>query len=242
MDNFFLKNSNVIPQDSGAFDAEMAYHELRKEVEMLKNKEGTERFSTLDKQDEIKEIIQDSIQSIVWDDFFYISAADPAGSAISSGGAYSDSETNSQITLSILKESRFRCVVNLLAYNDNPAYITTNHVRPVNVSYNIGENDGQWTGFRIDSDGLKIVNFNEGASTSSLVKTDLATGTDLLLEINYFPRERADYYVDGEFVGSISSNLPSDPTLEIFSWHFSEVSSGGSTLDIQRVEFLQRNN
>lgn len=199
-----------------------------------------DRFISPIERDQLFEIIKDGVSELVWNKFFYVSAADPAGSALTAGQAYSDSETNEQITLSILKPSKFRCVFNLLAYNTGgTAYITSHHVRPVNVGYNIGESDGEWCGFKIDSEGLTAMNFKLGKTTEVLIKDDLATGDDMILEIQFFPRERADFYLNGVLRASISDNLPSDASLEIYAWHFSEVLSGGSTLDIQRVEFLQ---
>jgi len=198
------------------------------------------RFLTPTEKDQLFEIIKDGISDLVWNKFFYISVAEPTVSALTSGQSYSDEETNNQTTLSILKPSKFRCVFNLLAYNPGgTAYITTNHIRPVNVSYNIGENDGAWSGFKIDTNGLSAMNFNKGFSTEIVIDSDLTTGDDMVLEIQFFPRERADFYLNGEKRASIADNLPSDESLEIYSWHFSEVLSGGSTLDIQRVEFLQ---
>lgn len=208
---------------------------------MENNQPQFTRFISPTEKDQLYELVSDRIEDLVWNQFFYIAQADPVGSALTAGQAYSDSETNEQITLSINKESRFRCVFNLLAYNSGDAYITTNHVRPVDVGYNIPKNTGQWTGFKISSTGIYAVNYNKGKSSEIKVVKSPKTGDDYLLEIRFFPRERADYFVNGKKVASISENLPSDDSLEIFAFHFTEVRTSGSTLDIQRIEFLQSN-
>jgi hypothetical protein len=191
-------------------------------------------------KDILFEIIQDGISDLIWNKFFYISESDPVGSAISSGGAYSDSETNDQATLSIKRPSKFRCVFNLLAYNTGgTSYITSNHIRPVNFGYSVGDSDGAWSGFKIDASGLSAVNFNKGEQSEILLETDLATGDDFIVEVQFYPRERTDFYINNVLRASLANNLPSDESLEIYSWQYYEVLSGGSTLDIQRVEFLQ---
>ena len=85
-------------------------------------------------KDQLFELVEDRFADLLWDKVFYVSQVDPAGSALSSGQTYADSDTTNGLLLSTKNPSRFRCSVNLLTFTSSTNFwITSFHTRPVAV-------------------------------------------------------------------------------------------------------------
>lgn len=237
MYNFSEQQSET--QDNSALMARLA--ELENKVLVLETTNEITRDISYEQQDAIREVVNDKLSDAVWNDFFYISKADPVGSVMTGGDVVRDGETNEQRSLSIKRESRLRVVFNLLLLGTGTTYFTTAHVRPVDGAYTIASTTGEWVAIKINGTKMYGVASRKGVQAQTVIKSDLATGDDYIVEIRFFPGERVDFYVDYEYAGTVSSNVPSDQTLEIYDWWYMEVTTGTSQIDVQRLEFMQKN-
>lgn len=237
-------NKPVFSQEGTAQDTadlSLRVADLERTIEELKANNEITRNLPFEEQDAIREIVNDKLADSVWNDFFYFSGLDPVGSVMVAADVFRYGETNEQLSLSINNESRLRIVFNLLVSGTGSAYLTTAHVRPVDVAYDITDTTGEWVGIKISGDIMYGVSSRRGVQTNTIIKTAVATLDDYVVEIRFFPNNRVDFYVDYVYAGSITTNLPSDDTLEIFELFYAEVTTGTTQVDIQRIEFLQKN-
>lgn len=223
----------------------MNHQELQQKINDLEQRinsleVGITRDLSNEQKDSIQEIIAERIDDIVWDNFFYTAESDPG--SLSGNQTYGQAETNNQLSLNVKNRSRFRAVFNVLDLGSSKMYITTVHVRPVDFFYSIEDGQGEWVGIEIETNGnMYATCYKKGQKSRFLLQEGVADADDYILEIRFFPGERADFYLNKELRGSITNNLPSDSSLEIYDWVFAHVASGTSDLDLQRLEFLQEN-
>lgn len=108
--------------------------------------------------------LSSKVADIVWDSFYYVSKSNIDFTVLSSGETYLSGETNAQQTLRVDRKCRFRVVFNLLTSGTSDIYITTAHVRPVDVGYSLSTREtGEWVGFKITGDVLYGMTFKKRA-------------------------------------------------------------------------------
>lgn len=236
-------------------ETEKAIKDLQSKVSSLEEaankKFQIDKFSSDEIKDGVRDIVNDKIADSVWDGFFYHSGITPFGNISSVGNAedfdrfrISAEESN---TLSVARPSKMRVAF----YFDDGAtggegcttYITTCHTR--NTTTPILSSVAEFVGFKIDDGVFYIMSYNRGLSKTSKTSITVSGRTSYLCEIRYFPRERADFFIDKEYVGSISQYLPStvsfDTSYVFNTLYISVQGTDGGTHDLvtDYYEFIQ---
>jgi hypothetical protein len=219
--------------------------------EALNRRYQIDKFSSDEIKDGVLEVVNDKVADSVWEGFFYHSGITPMGTISSVADAedfdrfrISVGESN---TLSVLRPTKMRVA---FYFDDGTvggegctAYITTAHTR--NTTTPILATNAEFVGFKIVDGEFYIMSYNRGQSKISKTNITVSGTTSYLCEIRYYPRERADFFIDDKYVGSISQHLPIttsfDSTYVYNTLYISVKGSDSGTHDlvVDYYEFIQ---
>jgi len=228
---------------------------LSREVESLK--QGITRDISHEQKLAVREIIGDKIADIIWDKFFYVSGFTPfTVDATTANPSYTVNgeiierlrDSSGYLFLSTKMPSKFRCGFYFGGPNLGAgctAYITTMHVRTASGTVPIKDNGAEFIGLKIVNNRVYLCSYDDSTGTEKLIDTQKVIVDDetIILEILFFPRERADFYINNEFIGTITGVLPSNQTPIIFYpilCSLKPSDSGEHKLNIDYYEFLQQ--
>lgn len=225
---------------------------VRLNKELKKVTEGITRYLSQEQKTAIREIISDKIDDIIWDKHFYTSAFTPF--TVITGASTTEvierlRDTSGNLFLSVDMPTKFRVSFNFGSSptfgNDCTCYITTVHVRSVSGTTPIKANGAEFVGIKIVDNRIYLCSYLDETETEKLIDTqkDIVDDETVILEVQYFPRERADFYINNEYVGSITGVLPKNNTPIIFFPIFCSLKPSVAsvhTLNIDYYEFLQQ--
>ena len=236
-------------------ETERAIKELQKQVASLQEVAGQStqinKFSSEDVKDGIREVVDDKLADSIWNSFFYHSGITPVGTLTSSGGT-EDVErfrisVGDSTTLSVLRPTKMRVA---FYFDDGTTggegcnlYLTTAHTR--STATPILGSDVEFVGFKVVSGVFNLITYNRGRATLVPTSKEVVGETSYLCEVRYFPKERADFFIDNKYVGTISTNLPSttdfDATYVYNTLHCSLQGTDGGTHNavVDYYEFIQ---
>lgn len=214
------------------------------------------KFSDFSELRDFNEVTGDYIADTLWNKVFYTNSMDgPAVTTTSSSELFSiatrQADTSRGRYLAPLRESRFRCAFyfeSAVGAADCTAYIGSMGSSTLDSGItSINQSEMEYIAFKITNG---VVTLNSKNLDGKKVQKSISLATpnwsqQHSLEILYFARERADFYFDNQYVGSISEVLPSGvDSLTYFPLMVSLTRSGGTnrTVTVESWEFLQTRN
>lgn len=224
---------------------------LSDEIEILKEKPVI-LDRNLDTQSKIiiEDTVTDRITDIVWDDYFYyhtffesIDAFDITGTV--AAGAWGFTMTTAATTnarsrlqkqptyqkiLNFNKESRFRANFQLDSITSNDAVVAVGKVSTTPTFY---------YGFRVTNGTVKGITY-DGTTETETTMTTITANTNHDYEARFYPGYKVDYFVDGIFYGSISTNLPTGTTnINFYEFDISTGEDVAKDMKISTFEYIQ---
>lgn len=234
----------------------MTPEELTKRIESLQQelselKAGKDFQLKYPLDEETKRIITQTISSelprIWWDEIFFLSSVFESVDRFSVTAAVTISDTGLEMSTSagsaaasLLQETGTPIAIENETYFSNT--VTVVDVSEVNFDATILTGTG-YVSMQIN-EGAIVGVCNDGTTSSEVSIGTAVDNGAYLLELNYFPGDRVDFYVDGTLEGSVTSNLPpltSDVTTIVE--YGLEPESGGATAtscNINYFSILQR--
>ena len=244
--NVFQEPSSVSYQQFKTLEDNV--RELESRINELSPTLGRSTDIASEKQDSNREIINNKIADSLWRNIFYTSAFTPFTVIVSSGTEENERYQDSTSTrfLSVDQPSKFRCTFYFggTGYGAGAtAYITTMHVR-TGLSVPILSNGAEFVGLKIVNNQVYLCSYKNINTSEKLIdiKKTIVLDETVVLEIRFSPRERADFYINNEYVGTISENLPSNNAPLIFFPFFCSMKRSDSLdhkLNIEYFEFIQ---
>lgn len=247
-------------------DNEKRIRDLEKEVKRLSDVIGVgfDRNMNPENQDVLRELIQDKIYDIVWDDYFYIheffytttgfqTASSTSSVSFGVGGVDMITGTSSgdykELAKQMANDSEFVKHDRITYFRVNAYWgETTNQTSYIRTLYNgfVGaSSDTDYSsavGFKVHDGTLYgIAQGNEQETESPIL--NITADEVYELELRYFPYDRVDFYVDGTYRTSISTNLPdeSDNNVKIFDAFIqTDAASEQKDLHVEYYQFLQK--
>lgn len=197
--------------------------DLETRVNQMNPAIGRSSDASDDYQRAIREMVNDKIMDSVWNNFFYTSAFTPFTLIVTTDteGIERLRDTSGNLFLSTDRPSKFRCSF----YFGNTgygagctAYITTMHVRTAVGTVPILSNGAEFVGLKIVNNLIYLCTYDNKTGNEKLINTNKTIVLDetVLLEINFYPQERADFYINNKYIGTITQNLPSNNNPIIF--------------------------
>jgi len=198
-------------------DIQQRLDNMEREIADLKKNQTITRDLSFEQQDSMREIINDKIAESTWNNFFYASDFVPFTLIVTSNTEGNEKlrDTTGNKFLTVDKPTKLRVAF----YFGNTglgagctAYVTTCHVRTVSGTAPILGNGAEFVGLKIVNNKIFLCSYVDANKTETLVDINKTIVLDetILLEIQFFPRERADFYINNVYVGSITGNLPSN--------------------------------
>jgi hypothetical protein len=235
---------------------------LEREVEVLKNT-GITRDLPVEQQDAIREIVKDKIQEMTWDEYSYIqeffstttgfTLSSSSGSVsfikgvdlITSGHKqFGKQMPNNGEFVTFDKETFFRVNAVWGEKTGQTCYIRTLNDGAYGSISSLGRALAfrSAIGFKVKDNNLFGISQANGKETSILLVADFEIDTSYQLELRYFPRDRVDFFIGGDFYGSISSNLPisSENNISIFEAYVQSDDGGSKDMYVEYYEFQQK--
>lgn len=199
-------------------ETEKAIKDLQSQVaslqEVVNRNTQIDKFSSEDVKDGIREVVDDKLADSIWNSFFYHSGITPVGTLTSAANAedverFRISVGDSTI-LSVARPTKMRVA---FYFDDGTTggagcnlYLTTAHTR--STATPILDTDAEFVGFKVAGGVFNLVTYNRGRITLVPTSKEVDGEASYLCEVRYFPKERADFFIDNKYVGTISSNLP----------------------------------
>lgn len=232
--------------------------DVKKELDELKSKidklsssiidfESVNDFSAT-QQDTIRDVVKDKLMETVWNDYFYASGFSPFTLTVSTGSEtferLRDTTEGNFLVPSRSCKLRVGFYFGGAGLGDNATtYITTAHVRTDVASLTtIDANGAEYVGIKIVDNEVFLIAHNEGQKKTIIKKTKETIVLDEtnILEIQFFPNERADFFFNNVYVGSISEGLPNSTPVVFYPLFCSMLRSDGTThiLNIDFYEFI----
>lgn len=232
------------------WQVEQELKQLRAEVDMLKSQEVITRDMDAQTKDVLRDIFKDFIVDLVWDEIFYISSMDgPAAETTSASELFNTStrqaDTSAESFLSTDRVSKFRChfYFNGTDATDCTAYIGTVGTSTTDTGItSINQSGMEYLAIKITNGVVTLESKSHIGSKSKPTQYRITDDTTYRLDINYFPRERAEFYINGKFVGGITEYLPGQPNIATFFPLMVSIIRGGSTnrkVTVESWEFIQ---
>lgn len=217
---------------------------LEKEIEQLKRQNTIDRFLPVEQQDAIAEIIKDRINDIVWEDILYVTyitnqTASSNSTLGNTGISFVSAPLFTDKVIRHDRTTRFKASVSIGTNTNARFYVTT-----IDDTYVFGDKKSA-VGFKLQSNVIYGVSHAQGEE-SSVVIGEYEQNVGNILELRYFPRERVDFYINGEYRGSLSDNLPNTTSEGLSVIDYCTVTSetvssnNGGTIDVGYFEFMQK--
>lgn len=231
-------------------DVQTQLDDMKKEIELLKSNSTVTRDLPWEQQDAIREIVNDKISQSIWNNFFYTSAFTPFTVIINAGTPTKVERLRDPSVpyfLSTDMPTKFRCNFDFgdTGFGDTvTAYVTTAHVRTVSGTDPILSNGAEFLGLKIVNNNVYLVSYKDSTKTENVIdiKKRLTLDETISLEIQFFPRERADFYINNIYVGTMTGSLPNNPTPLIYYpilCHMTATDGGNHKLNMNYYEFIQ---
>ena len=233
-------------------DLQRQIDDLKQEVEDMKP--GlVSRFMDPVVKDEFFELTADRVLDILWDKVFFVSSMNgPAVTTTSASEKFDintrEADTSGQKYLSIDSSARFRCHFYFTGTDsfDSTTYIGSHGASTLDSGItSINQEEMQYLALKIDASKLSIVGKNFGGTTQKDLNITIEDDSTHTLEINYFPKERADFLLDNETIGSITESLPSNlDILTVFPLLVSitRIGSINRSVTVESWEYIQERN
>lgn len=222
---------------------------MQREIDSLKEKSTINRDLSWEQQDSMREIISDKLSDSIWNKFFYTSGFTPFTLIVTSDteGIERLRDTSGDLFLSVDRPTKFRVSFYFGSTGLGAGcttYITTAHVRSVSGTVPILDNGAEFVGIKIINNRIYLCSYVDSKKKEVLIDTNKVIVLDetVILEIQYFPRERADFFINNVYIGTITGNLPNNNHPIIYYPIFCSLkrTDGLShNLNIDYYEFLQ---
>ena len=201
----------------------------------------------------VTDLIKDNILDIVWNDYFYYSSTFEsidryyttglgAANTVNADGLFlqttavlgniADSAlyVTSDKTISSDRVARFRTVARVdVVANQNTGILTLSSA-------------GGYVGFKFIGSTIKGV-CQDGTTEQTFDIGTAVNDTYVKLELQYFPGQKVEFYVNEIFKGALSRNLPSlytDTNMIMFAASIEATTASAHELTVEYFEFLQR--
>jgi hypothetical protein len=229
---------------------EQEIKQLRAEVDTLKSRDVITRDMNAQTKDVFKELMKDIIFDLVWDEVFYISSMDgPAATTTSASELFSSAtrqaDTSAESFLSTDRISKFRChfYFNGTDVTDCTAYIGSMGTATTDTGItSINQTGMEYLAIKVTNGVVTLVSKSHLGSKEKSTQYTITDDTTYRLDINYFPRERAEFYINGKFVGGMTEYLPGQPNIVTFFPLMVSITRGGATnrnVTVESWEFIQ---
>lgn len=124
-----------------------------------------------------------------------------------------------------------RCVVKLVNNTDQKGIFAT------------GFKDGftqRHVGFYFENDAL-YMSVGDGTTQNTSSIQTFSAGDTFNLKVKFYPGDRAEFWVNGDYVGQLTSNLPSGTSTadRLFSTYIENTAGADKKTRNERAEFLQ---
>lgn len=236
-------------------ETEKTIKELQSQVssmgEELNKRNQIDKFSSDEVKDGVREVVDEKLADSIWNSFFYHSGITPVGTLTSAANAEDVERLRISVedstTLSVARPTKMRVA---FYFNDGTTggagcnlYLTTAHTRST-VSPILGT-DVEFIGFQVLNGLFYLISYNRGKTTVKTTNITVSGVTSYLCEVRYYPRERADFFINNKYMGTISTNLPSTTdfgsTYVYNTLHCSLKGSDGAThnMIVDYYEFIQ---
>lgn len=199
----------------------------------------------------LEEAVRDSVIDIFWNRIYYTNTMN--GPSVSTSGASEkfdtatrEADTSSGKFLRSDKESKFRCLFyfNSIDATDSTTYIGSMGAATTDTGLtSINQDEVSYVALKVVNGVCSIVSKNPKGTSSKEIKTLITDDTTYTLEIDYFPREKIDFTIDGEVVGTIVDRLPPVKDVVTFFPLMVSITRTGSTdrtVTVESWEFIQQ--
>jgi hypothetical protein len=200
-------------------------------------------------RDTIRQIINENIENIMWNNIFYLSSFATASitatdtvEVLDSNGREADTSAGLRFQPTI--DSRFK-----MTFYINEGFTKTNiYIAAPGVSKSastptaIIDANQSWVGVKFVAGTMYLVSSTAGSETSTVTSVSITDNTTHTLEIRYL-LTHTEFYFDNEYVGDIECDLTSPGSFEVFWPFITSVASQDTTdvnLTIESFEFLQK--
>lgn len=201
-------------------------------------------------KDVFNNITSEKIQDILWYNIFFTSSMNgPAATTTSASELFTlltrEADTSGSEYLSEKRVSKFRC---LFYFNGTDALDSTAYIGSMGTFNDstgltsINQAGMEYLALKSVNGTVTIVGKNESDTTEKSTNVRITDDTTYILEIHFFPKERADFYIDGTFVGSITESLPKQKDVVTFLPLMVSITRGGATnrtVTVESWEFIQ---
>lgn len=199
---------------------------------------------------EFSELSSDFIMNVFWNKVFYYSTLDGPATTTTNNNEVFTLATRQALTYNQLyrysdRPCRFRASVYFNADGDQTqTYIGTGGTSTLETGItSINQEEMEYVAVYFEEGNVKIKAKNfDGTTEKETQFTIDDSDKTYLVEIDYYPKERADFYLDKEYLGSITENLPTGVdaiTYFPFMVSLQRISATNKTFTVEAYEFIQ---
>ena len=196
----------------------MLTSEIEEQQADMKKRHSLNKFSPIEEIDDFVELSGDYLADTLWNKVFYHSSfSGPAAETTSASELFSgstrESDTSGKKYLSPERVSKFRCH---FYFNTTDSFDSTTYIGSFGTFTSdtgltsINQTGVEYIALKVDDSNLSLVSKNANGNGSNLIPQTITNDDTHVLEMHFFPRERVDFYLDLEYVGSISEFLPTE--------------------------------
>lgn len=200
--------------------------------------------------DNFNDYIRDYILDIIWKNLFFVSSLDGPSVTTTSASEKFDSGTRQSDTssgkfLSLDRQSRFRAhfYFNGTDSLDSTTYIGTCGTATTDTGLtSINQNEMEYIALKIDDGTVTLESKSQNGNTSKSMGIIINDNTTYVLEVVYSPGERAEFFLNNDYIGAITDNLPTGIDMVTFFPLMVSITRGASTnrtVTIESWEFIQ---
>ena len=209
-----------------------------------------DRFIDPTEKDQLYDVIADGLVDVMWNNIFYVSSLNgPAVTTIDASERFDistrEGDTSSGKYLDIESPARFRChfYFNGTDSLDSTTYIASHGTATTGIpGSTITADTIEFAGLKVVDGDVSIVCQDFRGTTEKLLVQKIVDDTTYKLEIIFNPRESATFYLNDEYMGAISQNIPSNiKAVTLFPLMVSITRGGGTNkkVTIESYEYIQ---
>lgn len=225
---------------------------LQRDVDSLRSGQSTHlsKFSAPYDIDDYREIDSDYFREALWNSVFYHSSFNgPAVTTTSSSELFSAStregDTSSGKFLRTDLPSKFRChfYFNGTDSLDSTTYIGSFGTSTLDTGIStINQSDMEYSALKVVNGDVSVVCKNGNKTTIRATGERIVDSTTYVLEMQYYPNERIDFFLNDRPLGSITDALPINANVITYFPLMISIKRGSSTnrkVTVENWEFIQ---
>lgn len=217
-------------------------------------KNSINKFSDVDEIQDFSELTSEYILDSIWQNVTFFSTLDgPVVTTTNNDEVFNGASRQALTSNTVFRYSDKACRLRANFYlgtsgsndlDDLNLYIGTGGTSTLETGItSINQSEMEYVAFVINEGQVKIASKNLVGSTEKETQYYIDDGATYSVEIRYYPGERADFFLNDNFLGGITETLPTAincPTYFPFMTSLQRVSATNKSATIEFWEFIQQ--